>query len=152
MPYALGSGSRAKLSGVHPDLARVVIRAIELSAQDFTVTEGLRSPERQKELVAQGKSKTLASKHLAQSDGLAHAVDLVPYIGGRTVWDMAGCERIAEAMRQAAQELGVGIRWGCAWDIDLRAATGTGAQVRAAYAARHAGADFMDGPHFELRS
>lgn len=151
MAYRLGPSSLAALDGVHPDLVRVVQRAIGITRQDFTVTEGLRTPERQRALVADGKSRTLNSMHIRQPDGYGHAVDLVPYVDGRPVWDMARCQVLAEAMREAAQELGVGIRWGCAWDVDLRATSGKGADVMGAYARRHAGSDFLDGPHYELR-
>ena len=71
MGFVLGRGSRKKLTGVHPDLVRVVERAIEITDTDFAVIEGLRSPERQRELVAAGASKTLRSRHLT-----GHAVDL----------------------------------------------------------------------------
>jgi len=151
MAYKLGAGSLAKLNGVEPRLRLVVERAIGLASQDFTVMEGLRSAERQRELYAKGSSKTLASKHLKQADGYGHAVDLVPWVDGRAVWDLGRCGVVAEAVRQAAQDLGVGIRWGCAWDVDLRATSGKGADVMGAYARRHAGSDFLDGPHYELR-
>jgi len=54
MSYALGSRSLGRLEGVHPDLVRVVKRAIEITPQDFMVTEGLRTLARQKDLYAQG--------------------------------------------------------------------------------------------------
>jgi peptidoglycan L-alanyl-D-glutamate endopeptidase CwlK len=50
MPYRLGPRSRSNLRGLHPDLVRVVERAIEITAQDFTVLEGVRTPQRQAEL------------------------------------------------------------------------------------------------------
>ena len=69
--------SKEKLKGVHPDLVKVVKEAIK--HVDFTVLEGVRSLERQEELVRQGKSKTMNSKHLVQIDGYAHALDIAPY-------------------------------------------------------------------------
>lgn len=76
--YQLGKTSLQRLDGVHPNLVRVVRRAIEITAQDFSVNEGLRTLERQRRLVASGASQTLNSKHLKQADGFGHAVDLVP--------------------------------------------------------------------------
>jgi peptidoglycan L-alanyl-D-glutamate endopeptidase CwlK len=46
--FALGTRSICKLSGVHPDLVRVVKRAIELTSQDFMVLEGVRTEQRQR--------------------------------------------------------------------------------------------------------
>ena len=149
MSYRLGSGSLARLEGVDPDLVRVVQAAIGRTAQDFVVFEGLRTIERQRELVASGASQTMASNHLT-----GRAVDLVPYIGGRAVWDMAACQAIAEAMRSAAIELGVPLTWGCSWHVDLRLTTGSGREVAEAYAAHRRSAGkkpFLDGPHYELR-
>lgn len=58
-----------RLEGVHPDLVRVVRRA-RLTAR-FMVIEGLRTLDRQRQLVEEGNSKTLRSRHLT-----GHAVDL----------------------------------------------------------------------------
>ena len=79
MSFKLGNTSQQRLIGVHPDLVRVVRRAIELSSMDFAVNEGLRTAERQRRLVASGASQTLNSKHLKQADGFGHAVDIVPW-------------------------------------------------------------------------
>jgi len=61
----------------------VVERATEITSVDFAVHDGLRRIEEQREYVARGVSQTMASKHLPQADGYAHAVVLVPWIGGR---------------------------------------------------------------------
>lgn len=118
MSYQLGQRSLEKLEGVHPDLVSVVKRAIQISEQDFSVGEGLRSVARQKELVATGKSKTMNSRHLT-----GHAVDIFPY---PVSWDWKYYYPIADAMKQAARELGVSIEWGGDW------------------------VSFKDGPHFQL--
>ena len=52
----LGPRSRAKLRGVHPDLVKVVERAIEITLVDFTVLEGLRTAARQQALVEIGRA------------------------------------------------------------------------------------------------
>jgi peptidoglycan L-alanyl-D-glutamate endopeptidase CwlK len=137
--YQLGNKSKDKLKGVHPTLVRVIERAIELSSQDFMVLEGLRTPERQAELYAQGRTKpgqvvtwTLKSRHFVQADGWGHAVDIAPY---PLDWnDLSKFEAIADAMFQASKELGTPIRWGADWDQDGRP--------------REKGE--TDSPHFEL--
>ena len=96
----------ARLAGVHPDLVRVVVRA--RAAEPFTVLEGLRSPERQATLVAQGASKTMTSRHLT-----GHAVDLGPV---PLDWqDKPAFRRMAAAMKRAADAEGVALVWGGDW-------------------------------------
>lgn len=116
--YHLGNKSLQKLEGVHPDLVAVVKRAIEITEQDFSVIEGLRSYERQRELVNKGASKTMNSRHLT-----GHAVDIAPY---PLSWDWQYFYPIADAMKDAAQELGIDLEWGGDWT------------------------SFKDGPHWQL--
>lgn len=156
MAFALGAKSRAELKGVHPDLIRVVERAIQITTQDFSVHDGLRTLEEQKRLVAGGASQTMNSKHRVQADGYGHAVDLVPYINGKMRWEWPAIYPIAAAVWQASRELGVPIRWGGAWvdmsDIKVGTAGAMRAAVDAYGAARRkvGKAAFTDGPHFEL--
>ena len=107
MTYKLSLRSRQRLSGVHPDLVAVVKRAIEITEQDFAVTEGIRNIDRQRQLVAKGKSKTMNSRHLT-----GHAVDLVPW---PVSWDWEHFYPIADAMKTAAKELKVDLEWGGDW-------------------------------------
>ncbi len=140
MPYALGKQSLARLEGVHPNLVKVVKRAIELTTVDFMVLEGVRTPQRQKELYAQGRTTkgpvvtwTLTSNHFKNPvTGYGHAVDLVPYPVDWT--DLKKFDAMAEAMFAAAEELKVPIRWGADWDKDGKP--------------RERGE--TDSPHFEL--
>lgn len=155
MSFALSAYSRARLKGVHPDLAALVRRAIELTTQDFIVHDGVRTLARQRALVAAGASKTLRSRHLVQADGFGHAVDLVPYIHGKVRWEWKPIYAIAAAVRQAAVEWRVDLIWGGVWDRRLadlpETADGLEAAVKA-YTVRHPGPDFIDGPHFEIAS
>ena len=59
MTYSFGVKSKTKLAGIHPDLLKVMTRAMETTDLDFAVIEGLRTLERQKALVeaAFGKLK-----------------------------------------------------------------------------------------------
>lgn len=124
MPFALGARSLANLEGVHPRLVAVVRRAIEISPQDFLVLEGVRTPERQRELYAQGRTKpgkvvtwTLTSNHFKNAKtGYGHAVDLCPF---PVDWNSsAKFDAIYRAMMQAADELNTPIRSGMDWDRD----------------------------------
>lgn len=107
MPYTLGKRSLQNLSGVHPDLVAVVKRAIEITEQDFSVIEGIRNINRQRELYRKGATKTLNSRHLT-----GHAVDIAPW---PISWDWEYFYPIADAMKQAAEELEVDLEWGGDW-------------------------------------
>lgn len=110
MTFVLGSRSRAKLKGVHPDLVRVVELALTYSPHDFTITEGLRTVARQRELKAAGASQTMNSRHIT-----GHAIDFAVLVGGKVRWDWPLYGQVAEAFKRAAKELNVPIIWGGDW-------------------------------------
>lgn len=147
--FVLSEKSLAELQGVHADLVAVVHRAVELSAQEFAVHDGIRTLAEQKQLVAAGASQTLNSRHIT-----GHAVDLVPLINGKLRWEWSPIYRIADAVRQAANELGKPVVWGGAWAA-LNGTAESPEDLVAAYVARRRKAGqraFIDGPHFELSS
>ena len=149
MPFKLSSSSLKKLEGIDPRLAAVVKRAIEITKVDFGVTEGLRTLATQKKYVAAGKSQTMNSKHLT-----GDAVDLVAYVGSKISWEEKLYDDLADAMKQAAKEKGVALRWGAAWQVDdITKFNGTMEQATIQYIdlRRSQGKrPFIDGPHFEL--
>ena len=153
MSFRLGSRSLAKLEGVHPDLVAVVQRAIELTDVDFGVTYGVRTVEEQEKLVAQGRSQTMKSKHLIQPDGYSHAVDLVAYFGSDISWELNVYDNIADAMAEAANEVGIPLKWGAAWSVgDITSYVGTMEDAMNEYIdlRRSEGRrPFIDAPHFE---
>lgn len=114
MSFKLGKRSLSNLEGVHPDLVKVVNRAIELTQVDFTVIEGLRTKERQAQLLKEKKTTTLNSRHLT-----GHAVDLAAWVivddKGTVSWDWKHYYIIEKAMKQAASELKIPIEWGGNW-------------------------------------
>lgn len=126
MTITLSERSLTRLEGAHPDLAKVIKRAAAISDLDFTVLEVLRTVERQRELVKQGASKTMNSRHLPGKDGKSRAVDIAPMIGGQVSWDWPLYRRLAPIIKQAAKDVGVPIEWGGDWR------------------------SFKDGPHWQL--
>lgn len=166
MGHVLGAKSLAELQGVHPKLVECVKIAITRTQQDFGVHDGLRTLEEQRRNVMAGVSKTMNSKHLRQSDGYSHAVDLVPYINGQLRWEWPPIFVIASAMFAAAHEVRLGLIWGGVWDRRFPEDFGNGSpkSLRAmvdGYTERQrkrlldAGKKprvFLDGPHFEIRS
>ena len=123
------SRSLTNLHGIHPDLRRVMDRALQEAPFAFVVTEGMRTIGRQRELVRIGASKTLNSRHLT-----GHAVDLVPYVdidkdGKVEVEEMYSWPlyyKLAPVIKAAADKEDVAIVWGGDW------------------------VKFRDGPHWEL--
>lgn len=127
MAFKLSARSEQRLEGVHPDLVRVVKRALEISPIDFAVLEGVRTVERQRQLVAQGASKTMKSRHIT-----GHAVDLAPVLdtdgdGDQEIsWHWPHYNILAKAVKEAAALEKVKIEWGGDWRT------------------------FKDGPHWQL--
>ena len=119
--FKFSQRSLRNLEGVHPDLVKVVRRALELTEVDFVVVEGIRTLEKQKQYFDSGASKTMNSRHLT-----GHAVDLIAWVDRTVNWNLVHYERIAAAMKEAGRELGIPVEWGGDWKT------------------------FKDGPHFQL--
>ena len=145
--FSLSANSMDKLKGVNPALVKVVKRAIQISKQDFAVNEGLRTIERQRQLVKSGASQTMNSRHIG-----GFAVDLVPIVNGKVSWDWRYFYAIAEAVQAAANELGINVRWGGCWEV-INNKSGTAKSWVDSYGAERQKLGkkaFTDGPHFEL--
>ena len=145
--FRFGKRSEQRLSGLHPDLIKVVRRALQVATRDFTVLEGLRTEARQRQLVADGASQTMNSRHLT-----GHAVDIAPLDDGEPTWQWQYYFGLASAVQQAAQELDIPIRWGGCWDRRLNG-LGDPEAAQVEYIARRRALGkkpFLDGPHFEL--
>lgn len=171
MTYTLGTRSRTNLAGVHPDLIRIIEGALKVSTVDFGVAgKAVRTAAEQAALYAQGRTKpgpVVTSKdgyknksnHQPWADGLGHAVDLTPWVGGKFIitedaWNHYPA--IASAMSVSAKAIGLDgkLVWGCQWYERMSQYGSTIADMKAAterYKAAHPGPDFLDGPHFEYR-
>ncbi len=103
----LGKRSRQRLKGVDPKLVNVLNEVCKYF--DITIIEGLRSQERQNQLVEEGKSKTKFGKHV---QGLA--VDIAPY---PIDWDARDdFHYLGGFLLGIASQMGVKIRWGGDWN------------------------------------
>ena len=149
MAYKLSTKSQGKLIGLDSKLKEVVSLAITYTKIDFGVIEGLRTEKRQRALVESGASQTMKSKHLE-----GRAVDLMAYVGGRGCWELNVYDEVADAMKRAAIEVDVAVRWGAAWTVtDIREWNGTMEEAMNSYVdiRRSQGRrPFIDAPHFEL--
>jgi peptidoglycan L-alanyl-D-glutamate endopeptidase CwlK len=122
MTRTFGSRSTKNMNGIHPDLRLVLDKALQDSPLDFVVIEGLRTKERQQQLVASGASQILNSRHIT-----GHAVDLLPIgLDGKPAFDWPLYNQLGPAVKKAAADLGIELNWGGDWK------------------------KFKDGPHFEL--
>ena len=153
--YKLGKKSLKKLQGVHPELVKVVKKAIQITEVDFTITDGVRTVAQQKALFNKGASKcdgrNKKSKHQIQSTGYGHAVDLVPYINGQPRWEMGACIDIAKAMSEASKQTYLPIRWGGSWSNLTSNFNPQDEMAEYTDRKRKQGSvPFLDGPHFEL--
>jgi len=119
--YSLSKRSLAKLEGVHPDLVMLVRLAIKICEVDFSVVDGVRTVEKQREYFDSGASLTMDSKHLT-----GHAVDLVPWVDGRSYFGRGHLALIHIAMKRAGSLLGIDFEWGGSWKT------------------------FKDGPHYQI--
>jgi len=153
--FKLSRRSLDRLEGIDERLQAVVKMAITMTKTDFGVVQGMRTIEQQKELVAKGASQTMKSKHLE-----GKAFDIMAYINGRASWELSLYDDLADAIKEAATQLGVPICWGAAWGtpempypMDIRKWEGTMEDAMNAYVdlRRSQGRrPFIDGPHFEL--
>jgi len=149
MSFSLSTRSLDKLDGVDPSLVSVVKRAIALTKIDFGVVYGMRTEEEQEKLFAAGKSQTMKSKHL-----VGRAVDLMAYVDGKGCWELNVYDDLCDAMKAAAEELGIAVKWGAAWsEGDIRTYPGTAEDAMMKYIdlrRSQSRRPFIDGPHFEL--
>lgn len=127
MSYQFGKRSLENLKGVNPLLVKVLNRALEITPVDFTVIEGLRTVERQKQLMNDGKSQTMNSRHIT-----GDAVDIIPV---NTKWKIEEFIPVLKAIKQAGDELGVKLRFGVNWKNDPSLPIET---------------KFIDAPHVEI--
>ena len=149
MTFQLSQRSLGRMDGVNDKLHTVVCSAIKLSNVDFGVICGLRTEEEQKALLSKGATQTMKSKHLT-----GDAVDLMAYVGSRASWELNLYDDIADAVKVAAIEHDVPIKWGAAWSVgniaewdgSMEEAMNSYIDLRRSEGRR----PFIDGPHFEL--
>ena len=110
---------------LHPKLRQLFLEAIKESPINFTIVETVRTLELQKKYVKDGRSQTLKSRHIPESNKskLCEAVDIAPIVNGKT--DYTKCDIIAKHIKSVANKLKIKITWGGDWK-------------------------FTDKPHFEL--
>jgi len=110
------------LEKVHPKLIEVIEEAIEIGELEFEVVEGFRDSARQEKFFAKGATGSNKSMH---QYGLA--VSLLVYVDGVPQTCTRVYEELATTMKYAAENVGVGLKWGaalhypniCEWDAEF---------------------------------
>ena len=122
----LNQRSQDRLKGVNAELVRCITKSVEKAdklGMNVQISEGLRTLERQKELVAKGASKTMKSRHI-----IGQAVDVLIYKADNKSldWDIKTFSKFNQIVQETAKEMGIKITWGGSWT------------------------KFVDGPHFQI--
>lgn len=145
--FKFSKRSERNLESVHPYLAMAVRKALSYGDTDFSVVEGVRSVERQRELYSKGATRTMNSLHLEQPDGYGHAVDLYPWpidmeaVRRNSAVEIVRFGVIKGLVFAAFKELETDglvsgkLRWGGDWDMDGQTLDHS----------------FFDAPHIEIR-
>jgi peptidoglycan L-alanyl-D-glutamate endopeptidase CwlK len=115
-----------RLKRAHPDLAKIVRHAAEITTVPFTILQSDRTLAQQQANVAKGVSQTMKSRHLISPDGFVRAVDIAPLEGKNASFAWPLYYKFAPIMKQAAKDVGVPVEWGGDW------------------------VKFKDGPHWQL--
>ncbi|MGL5713841.1 MAG: M15 family metallopeptidase [Paraclostridium sp.] len=121
--YKFSKRSLSNIEGIDDRLVIVLGLMLELAPYDFVVTEGLRTLERQKQLVAEGKSKTMNSRHLN-----GKAFDIAILVSGSVTWDKKYYDKWASVFLDISKRLGFDVEWGGSWK------------------------SFVDCPHFQINN
>ena len=111
--FSFSQRSLNNLKGVDGRLVNLCKRVLEKGVIDFVVVEGLRTIERQRELVRTGASQTMKSYHLR-----GKAVDLYPYPIPENLNDKEYRKKwfqLGELMEKTAKEMKLNITWGHRW-------------------------------------
>ena len=139
MKYTFSDSSLNRMSGLHTDLKRLLFLVLKRSPIDFGIAwyGGFRTVEMQKELFNKKPkvtSKDGVIKKSKHQSGLA--VDLMPYVKGKTTPSKENYLILAGVMFACANELDLKLRSGMDWDMDSEFLIDQ---------------TFNDYPHFELK-
>ena len=163
--HKFGTTSLRRLDDCHSILRMICTTALQLSEDDFSIIETLRSAETQAKYFKEGFSKLDGVKrrswHQIQPDGTAHAVDVCIWRDGKLQWD-EGAKLIpvfAKAAEKVYHNCGrrYNVRSGYGWQFLLREGKALteeeieeGLQKYFVRKKAQGKKPFVDSPHLEL--
>ena len=101
VPVEFNARSKALLEGVNPTLAELMTAVEAQHPDSFEIGEGMRTRDRQAQMVAEGKSQTMNSKHLG-----GNAVDIA----------IEDYRPLADTAKAVAAQMGIpNFVWGGDW-------------------------------------
>lgn len=114
--------STERRKGVHPDLLKLADAVLQAAPWPLRITEGLRTLERQKQLVRIKASRTMNSRHLT-----GHAIDVVPYIDldrdgkieTEELYNKQLFRQLIPIAKGCAEKLSIPVVWGYDWGWDM---------------------------------
>lgn len=112
VPVEFNATSKARLAAIDPTLAELMT-AVEAQHPDaFEISEGMRTRDRQAQMVAEGKSQTMNSKHLG-----GNAVDIaIAGPDGKPNWNFEDYRPLADTAKAVAAQMGIpDFVWGGDW-------------------------------------
>ena len=116
--YRFSKESKKRLLRAEQSLQLICFDAIE--SIDFKVLESYRTPQRQMQLLQEGRTKVKYSKHMYDP---SKAIDIEPYPRPADGWkkerDLRRFYFLAGVMKRCADAREIKIRWGGDWDGDF---------------------------------
>lgn len=123
--YRFSRTSEKRLMYLHPNLQKFFIELLKISPYDFSISQGVRTPEEQNKLYQQGRTVPgkvvtncdgykIKSKHQVKSDGFGYAGDIAILVDGKVTWEEKYYKEVARAGRVLMQKYK--IEWGGDWE------------------------------------
>ena len=119
--HKFGKRSKENLSGVKPEVVKLCKKALRYSTVDFSIIDGLRTPQQQREMYDAGKSELDGTNKISDHQ-TGYAVDVIPVVKGN-VWDTEDLEvrsawlELYRAFMLAGRKLGLNLEFGLGYDI-----------------------------------
>jgi peptidoglycan L-alanyl-D-glutamate endopeptidase CwlK len=116
VPVVFNERSMDYLAPLDPRLRELMLETERIASErgiDFEISEGMRDPERQAELVASGASQTMNSRHLHGNAADIHILNP----DGSINWDFEAYRPIADIAKSVAADMGItDFVWGGDWE------------------------------------
>lgn len=120
--FVFGKRSKKKLKNVNEVVKRVCKRALAESTVDFSVIDGFRTQEQQKEMYDKGVSELDGTNNISDHQ-TGMAIDVIPVLKGKNIWDTEDLEvrsawlEVYRAFMRAGMKEGAQLEFGLGYNI-----------------------------------